>query len=610
MSSWLDKTLAKLLPSHTQHIVASDPDGLLGYHEIIKAIEGRGVTIIRASSLLDARVRFELDVRDTDVKSVLIINAPYQPLPDILLDAYLVTIGYKDIFPYFDPKALVGLSYNALSALDELRPYDTLGYDATIRFQLENLYHIDLEALNKYKTRERVLANLVDILFQKDTISVPITAYLKSIVKPIFSADTDRLLSQEGLKEYLQGLWNLQADGTDSGINFSDPLLAKSLGNLFVMRILKPVQIDQDAIENIPLSLRMGFYVDESAEIRTRVTALTDFIQSRSVSIQDQATEWLDLGKAIGEAYYLALSLNDSEVTQRVMESLNALNNRFQRFVQNSYWSQYSLSGSRYPAVISRVLDYMQAQQPPKKAIIVIDGMNLWQWHTIHQELADQDISVNQMATLAFLPSITAWSRQSLFKGAKPDLEKDNSGEEKLFREYWTGKEYQNYQIYYQRFGVEKPVNVDSLASASIVALVCNDLDDLMHGAVMGDEQLLQDTQQWTRKVGLVSLIQTLKNNGYMCFVTTDHGNIEASAASILPMSAKNISTSKSKRHIRFVSSEQAEQFQKDNPVLSVKRRDSSLYLTDDTAFIKDGRVITHGGSHVLELIIPLGVIE
>ena len=75
-------------------------------------------------------------------------------------------------------------------------------------------------------------------------------------------------------------------------------------------------------------------------------------------------------------------------------------------------------------------------------------------------------------------------------------------------------------------------------------------------------------------------------------------------------MSAKNISTSKSKRHIRFVSSEQAEQFQKDNPVLSVKRRDSSLYLTDDTAFIKEGRVITHGGSHVLELIIPLGVIE
>ncbi|NTW88630.1 MAG: PglZ domain-containing protein [Desulfobulbaceae bacterium] len=146
--------------------------------------------------------------------------------------------------------------------------------------------------------------------------------------------------------------------------------------------------------------------------------------------------------------------------------------------------------------------------------------------------------------------------------------------------------------------------------AASVVALVCNDLDDLMHGAVMGDEQLLQDTQQWTRKVGLVGLIQLLKNNGYMCFITTDHGNIEASAASTLPMTAKNISTSKSKRHIRFVNNEQAEQFQKDNPGLAVKRRDSSLYLTDNAAFIKEGKVITHGGSHVLELIIPLGVIE
>ena len=135
MSSWLDKTLAKLLPSHTQHIIASDPDGILGYHEIIKAIEGRGITILRAASPLEARVRFELDVRGSDKKSVLIINTPYQPLPDILLDAYLVPIGYKD---------------------------------------------------------------------------------------------TDRLLVQDGLKDYLQKQWNTQAAGTESSINFTDPLLAKS----------------------------------------------------------------------------------------------------------------------------------------------------------------------------------------------------------------------------------------------------------------------------------------------------------------------------------------------------------------------------------------------
>ena len=610
MSSWLDKTLIKLLPSHTQHIIASDPDGILGYPEIIKAIECRGIKIIRAQSALEVRIQFELNVRDTHEKFLLIINAPYNPLPDMLQDSYLVIIGYKDIFPYFDPKALVGLSYNALSALDELRPYDTLGYDATIRFQLENLYHIDLDALNKYKTRERMFATLIDIILQKDTISAPIKGYLKSIIKPIFSADADRLLSHEGLKEYLQDIWNRQADGTESEVNFSDPLLAKSLGNLFVMRILMPVQIDQDAIENIPLSLRMGFYVDKSAELRTRLTALTDFILSRSVSIQDQFIEWLDLGKSIGEAYFLALSLNDSEVTHQVKEVLNALNNRFQHFVQNTYWSLFSLSGSRYPAVISRVLDYMQAQQSTKKALIVIDGMNLWQWHSIHLELAEQGIAVNQMATLAYLPSITAWSRQALLKGAKPDLEKDNSTEEKLFREYWAGKGYQNYQIGYQRFGVEQPVDLDSIASCSVLALVCNDVDDLMHGTVMGDEQLLQNTQQWTRKVGLANLIQTLKDNGYMCFITTDHGNIEAGAARNLPATARNISTSRSQRHIRFVNSEQAQQFQNDNPELAINRRDSSLYLTDNTAFIKDGKVVTHGGSHILEMIIPLGVIE
>ena len=505
---------------------------------------------------------------------------------------------------------VVGLSYNALSALDELRPYDTLGYVATIRFQLENLYHIDLDALNKYKTRERMLATLIDVILQKDIISDPIKAYLESMIKPIFPTVADRLLSQEGLKEYLQDLWNMQADGSESEVNFSDPLLAKSLGNLFVMRILVPVQIDRDAFESIPLSLRMGFYVDELVELRTRLAALTDFILSRSVSIQDQFKEWLDLGKTIGEACYLALSLNDPGVTHQLKAVLNTLNDRFQHFVQNTYWSLFSLSGSRYPVVISRVLDYMQAQQSEKKVLIVIDGMNLWQWHSVHLELAEQGIAVTQMATLAYLPSITAWSRQALLKGGKPDLEKDNSTEEKLFRDFWVGKGYQNYQVGYRRFGVDQPVDLDSIASYSVLALVCNDVDDLMHGTVMGDEQLLQNTQRWSRKVDLLNLIQGLKKNGYMSFITTDHGNIEASAARNLPATARNISTSRSQRHIRFVNSEQAQQFQNDNPDLAIKRRDSSLYLTDNTAFIKDGKVVTHGGSHILELIIPLGVIE
>ena len=610
MSNWIEKTLAKLLPGHTPHILVSDPDSLLNYHEVSKVIETRGYKVLRATSRLDVRIIYELTIRGSDEKVVLVTNTIFKPLPDILIDAYLVTIGYKDIFPYLDSKALSGLSFNALCSLDELRPYDSLGYDATIRFLLENLYHTDLEALKKYKTKERVLATLIEVFFHKDTINAPIVNYLKSIAKPLFSTETEALLSKDGLKQFIQDLWNNHGTDTDSSINFSDPLLAKTLGNLLVRRILTPVKTNKETLENIPLSLRMGFYVDETAENRARINVLTDYIHSRSVSIQDQFIEWLELGKAVGEVYYLALSLNDPLVKQQVRESLSSLNNRFQRFVQNTYWSLFSLSGSRYPAVITRVLDYMHAQSSPKKVLIVIDGMNLWQWHLINMALEENGLSVNQLSTIAYLPSITAWSRQALLKGGKPDLDKDNSSEEKLFREYWTGKGYQQFQIVYQRFDVEKPVKMDLMPSASVVALVCNDLDDLMHGAVMGDEQLLQDTQQWVHKIEFTSMIQKLRDMGYICFITSDHGSLEASAVCNLPMSAKNLSTSKSKRHIRFVSNEQAKQFQDDNHGLAVKRRESSLYLTDETAFIKDGKTITHGGSHLLEMIIPLGVIE
>ena len=77
MSNWLEKTLAKLLPSHTPHIIACDPDGILSYHEITKAIEGRGVDILRATTKLEARILYELSVRNSAKKILLVILCKY-----------------------------------------------------------------------------------------------------------------------------------------------------------------------------------------------------------------------------------------------------------------------------------------------------------------------------------------------------------------------------------------------------------------------------------------------------------------------------------------------------------------------------------------------------
>ena len=63
--------------------------------------------------------------------------------------------------------------------------------------------------------------------------------------------------------------------------------------------------------------------------------------------------------------------------------------------------------------------------------------MNFWQWEIIAGKLKEHGLEFKTHSTLAYLPSITAWSRQAIFKGDKPDLTKDNSKESDYFLQYW-----------------------------------------------------------------------------------------------------------------------------------------------------------------------------
>ncbi len=63
-----------------------------------------------------------------------------------------------------------------------------------------------------------------------------------------------------------------------------------------------------------------------------------------------------------------------------------------------------------------------------------IDGMDYWQWQIIAERLNKEKIQVKSGVTCAYIPSITSWSRQSIFRGSLPDLSMNNSKEEQMFR--------------------------------------------------------------------------------------------------------------------------------------------------------------------------------
>lgn len=609
MSDWVKKITEKLMPANTSRVLVVDPDGLFSYEILQKAFLEAGYAIHSCKTALDVRRVFELELCGIEKKSILVADFPYTPHPDMCGEGLVTSIGYRDLFPYFDAAALKGLSYNALCTLNELKPYDTLGYDGTIRFLLENLYHIDLQALDASRTKERFLAALVDVVFHEDGMNAAIRDYLYAEGKVRLSPLGKDIISRDNLLSFLQESLASIALGHESTCNLVEPLLLKALGYLVTRKLLVPIKISKDRFKALDTRLSPFFYVDALEESSQRLESLLAQLRSTERTIQDVPGEWLDLGPALGEACFLALSSRETESLEIVAKTIDTLNVRFQDFVDKCYWQMFSLSGTRRPLVVTRVLEYMRAQPERRKALIVIDGMNTWQWQQIGKALEKEGLFVKTGTVFSFLPSITAWSRQALFRGTKPDLTVGTEVEKKVFFDYWSSHGYAGSEIAYTRFGTSAQLDLEAFSSVEVIGAVCTDLDDLMHGALMGNAQLFQDTDTWIKESGIIKLIRELRGKDFQCYITSDHGNIEAHGIGAVPMTSRCLSNSRSKRHIEFASEEMARAYLASHSEIKVGLRDSTVFLRDCSAFCSDSLVVTHGGSHVLEMLVPFGLV-
>ncbi len=610
MSDWVKKITDKLMPANTTRVLVVDTDRLFSYDVVKKVFLDQGYILHFCKTSLEARRIFELELRSKSNKSLLIVDFPYVTRPDMNRDVLVAHISYKDIFPYFDSSALKGLSYNALCTLNELKPYEILGYTGTIRFLLENLYHVDLHALDASRTKERFLSVFIEVVFHDDAINTALKEFLYNEGKIQLSGLGKEIISKEGILLYIQEALAAVGQGKESACNLVEPLLIKALGSLLTSKILKPQKVSKILFETIDSRLLPFFYIDEHEESIRRFESLLSHLASVDQTIQDVPGEWLELGTVLGEAFAQALSSHDCSMVERLTSSIDSLNIRFQNFIDKYYWQIFSLSGTRRPLVVSRVLEYLRAQPERKKAFIVIDGMNTWQWNLISKALEAERIATKTNAVFSFLPSITAWSRQALFKGSKPDLSMGTEVEKRLFFEYWTRRGYAEGELAYLRFSTSNRLNYDIVPNTQVAGIVCTDLDEILHGAILGNAQLFQDTKTWINKSSIVALIQELRSKGFRCYITSDHGNIEARGIGSVPMKSRCLSNSRSKRHIEFASEEIAISYLASNPNLKACRRASVVYLSDNSAFCNDPIVVTHGGSHLLEMLVPFGIVE
>jgi len=605
MANWIELTKKMLVSSSKKHILVADQDHLFDYHELRKVFQDEGFQVIQPASALEVRIVFEWQVREAENRYLITAPANYQPLPDIGECVNFQILSLSGLFPNLDHKAIKGLSFNALSTLSGLKLYEELGHEKTLKFLLENLYNVDFGNLETNRTREKTLNTLISVYIEKDDLNPPLEKFLANLTRPFFPELVSQGLSRNTLLSFIEQQWSLFFSEHESRVDFNDTVLSKNIGYLFAFGLLRPVNLAFQQYQSCTGWQKIGIITDNGKDCE--LEGLTEHLEQQLNLIEDIPDQWFSLVQVLSQAK-LQLFLSESRTLRdRYLKAETDINARFQRFIENTYGSLFSLSGIRKPVVVSRILEHIRSNPSEKKALMVMDGMNYWQWQILGKALKEKGILFFQNASLAYIPTITTWSRQSIFRGDKPDLSGNHADESKFFEDFWKKFNIPEYQISFMRFGVHEALKAASISNdIRMLALLCNDLDDIMHGSVMGNEQLLVSTVQWVEKSGITELISGLLKKGFQIFLTADHGNVEATGVKNLALKEKTGTISRGKRHLHFHNETMQQSFFDSNPLLITGKRGLSVYLKHGEAFTDPGNVvITHGGSHIWEVIVP-----
>lgn len=285
-----------------------------------------------------------------------------------------------------------------------------------------------------------------------------------------------------------------------------------------------------------------------------------------------------------------------------ILDLIEEINNEFQDFLSKNFKNLITSSAVKRPKIVSRILDHLNQEEREKKvALLVIDGLSYWQYLMLKKNFPCE-FKIDENITHSWVPSVTELSRQAIFKGAIPDYDyiQNPRNEEKLWRAYWKAKGFYDYEVDYH-YNELKNTNANRLA------IVLKDLDEKMHGSE-DYKDLIPLTQNWIERTNVEKIVQQLLEKGFEIYLTTDHGNIQAKGWRNLRGKEKlGTHNSKSQRHLNYSEDWIAENFLENNPDLGqyVARDENTLYFKNDFSFSSKDRLITHGGSHILEVLIP-----
>ncbi len=575
--NWRDTLLQAFQPQVARFTIVSDPDGLLLEETLGQAIRSRGFDLQVYENSIQFRYLYETIYRprweaNESLELVLVVQDDEQvvdKLPyDWLAQARRLHFSLSELFPNLNYAMVATLDRSLLDSLYQAQSVQhpgKLGEQATRNFILRHVFDIVPEIIQQ---PEDLLHFLLHRHYNRLPLPPILDDYLVRVLseKPVFAGwplaqiipDRQTFLDflQERWPVYLQSIagekdlaikemanqYTLSLSGP-SLLPFEHDDVRVYIDNLFIEGILKPVENFRSQVISKSWAA-VGVQQSASSDRTQRLERLLEKLEGDVPNADQPYTAWAAFALRWAECSSLWHNLTEKEkkkyhtVYDRLQSRVGV---HFQDWLQKRYSGLVTLPGT---VMVHHIVRQMRSQieqslSTEKVALLVIDGLAFDQWVELRQVLVEQrpEIELDERAVFAWIPTLTSVSRQAIFSGRAPFYfagsihitEKESA----LWSQFWAEAGFQPAQVAYLRGlgetgSLERVSDVLASHSPRVLGLVVDTVDKIMHGMQLGSSGMHNQVRQWAQQGFLARLITLLNQAGYTIYLTSDHGNIEA----------------------------------------------------------------------------------
>ena len=660
MPGWRDAILSTL-GAHLDGItLVADPDGLLVEETLLQTLHGQGAEVVPFEDSVSFRYLFEREFqprlrRGESLRLLVVSPRDTWSLPyDLLRQGRSLHFGLGSLFP--------NLSYPIVAAIDRIwwdKLYDAqqrqlhrpLSDEATKDFILRTVFDIDP---NRIHDPRELLRALLRVHYRSQRLPAVLEDHLRQRLAtvpalrnwPLENLVPDRLAFLAFLQErwpvFLETLlpagsklvseprsaYFLKYPGP-ALLPFDDEDIRVYIDTLFLDGQLKPVPFSRaETVRNRWVSVGVAY--DPAAHRQRRFSALLAAADEALPLPPDRYQSWLEFAPRFARVKALRWEpaiQTDQELVSKFDRLQSKIDANFRAWLTDKFAMLHNQPAD--PPVMPHHIPRFLARRvagaaATRVALLVLDGMAYDQWVILRETLeSESDLAFDEGALFAWVPTITEVSRQSLFAGKAPIYFPGTifttDREAASWTRFWEDAGLSRDQIAYARGlgegSLEPVLQTVTDPRLQVLGLVVDTIDRIVHGMELGTAGMHNQVRQWAGKGYLRRLLDCLLANGFLVYLTADHGNVEARGCGAPQEGAA--ADHRGKRVRIYQSQLLRTDVQRRFPD-AVAWQPTGLpgeyfpLLADDRkAFVPEGKtVVTHGGIAFEELVIPLVRVE